>query len=120
MTGANTSNNQAVIPNFTSLPDKLARIYSSTDRLRKERHGYTPSSAVPDLHDESRDPRPPIALRQLAGAELMTGTRIKVCESIAMKPGNSCSKDLWCKLLQRQQRSEERRVGKECRSRWSP
>jgi len=33
----------------------------------------------------------------------MTGTRIKVCESIAMKPGNSCSKDLWCKLLQRQQ-----------------
>ena len=30
------------------------------------------------------------------------------------------SEEEWCNWFQEQRRSEERRVGKECRSRWSP
>src|ERR1041385_7568186 len=45
-----------------------------------------------------------------------------VCSSDLWKDTDHCQHGRWCPLSSRpfHRRSEERRVGKECRSRWSP
>src|SRR2546427_12269070 len=56
----------------------------------------------------------PAGITQLPGTQLMIGTSIVKLDSTFR-----CSTTP-CENSQLQDRSEERRVGKECRSRWSP
>ena len=74
---------------------------------------------------------PLTTLLESKGATLYYGQRASnikdsvdvVVYTAAIHPDNpefSCAKEKGIPMLTRAQRSEERRVGKECRSRWSP
>src|SRR5438034_10026212 len=95
------------------------RLKNHECRLLLERLDHQGVLMLPDLHSSGRRGPRTVATDTRSDSQTTIQATVADLEPLRLTLVENANSALWRQFIQRY-RSEERRVGKECRSRWSP